>query len=90
MGPMLMGGEEQRAYRQLGLAQSDSSSTVHLGNLFTEASSLWEKELEGTWKGVRAPVKDSGGQGRIPVPASQLRPTISCMAFVNVAEREKS
>lgn len=46
------------------------SGTVHQGHFIDGGVQALEEELGRTWKGVRAAVKDTGDQGRLPGPAS--------------------
>lgn len=63
------------------------SGTVRPGHFIDGGVQALEEELGRTWKGVGAAVKDTGGQGRLPGPASRLGQSSSCMDFASVAGR---
>ena len=58
--------------------------------LLTEASSPLKRSWEelGRVSGLQS--KTLGGQGRVPVPASRLGQSVSCMDFASVAGRGTS
>lgn len=83
VGPMPVAGEER--------GDSGSRFWPSTTGRFTDGASVSPGGGAGrTWKGVSAVVKDTGGQGSLPAPASRQGQSVSCVDWASVAGRGTS